>query len=774
MIDVDPDQGNGLTEHVSSEDYARAERLLPWNASKLVFGLEIDPHWIAGADSFWYRGTASNGIRFVRVDPGSGSRTPAFDHVRLAAALSRSTGTPYTAQRLPFSDIEFVEDEKAIQFDAGDTRWICDLSTYECRRGEVVKEVPPGAARSPDGRWEVFVRDYDLWVRSVEDGKERPLTKDGESGYGYGAPLASPLVASGLAEPENPVAIWSEDSNRLVSCRIDQRQAKHLHLVQSVPKDGSTRPRLHTYVYPLPGDDTVPLSEIWCFHPERGSAIKAAVDPLPILYHGYPLNANSVRWSKDGSRVHLLTRDRGFQAYRLWEVDTETGNAHVAVAEHAERGIDPYILWASVNIRILGNGREVLWYAQRDGWGHLYLYDGESGKLVHQLTSGSYNVAAIHHVDEVGRWVYFSAIGREEGRDPYYPHLYRVRLDGSEPELLTPEDADHSVRFSPSGRFFVDTFSRADRPPVTVLRSSTGTEICNLERADVESLMATGWHPTERFMAKARDGMTDVYGVILRPSTFDPSVRYPVIDYIYAGPQTNVAPTSFAGSPPSWDERRANGGSAFWQAQALAELGFVVVMVDGLGMPGRSKAYHDVTYRKLGDGGIEDHVAAIRQLGDRYPHLDLSRVGIYGHSAGGYASAHAILSFPDFYKVCVSTAGNHDHRLDKAGWVERYMGLPVEEHYREQANQTIAGRLKGKLLLMHGEMDENVHPASTLVLVDALIRENKDFDLLIIPNRPHRLDDDPYFVRRRWDYFVRHLLGAEPPAGYQISGTDGR
>jgi dipeptidyl aminopeptidase/acylaminoacyl peptidase len=373
------------------------------------------------------------------------------------------------------------------------------------------------------------------------------------------------------------------------------------------------------------------------------------------------------------------------------------------------------------------------------------------------------------HLDETGRWVYFTAVGREPEQDPYYSFLYRVSLDGGELELLTPEPADHAISFSPTGRFFIDTHSRVDLPPLSVLRAADGTLVRELQRADIESLRATGWQTPERFVAKSRDGVTDVYGLMLRPSDFDPAKSYPVIDYIYGGPQVNVVPLTFAQSSPFSESDRPHRGYAFWHAQALAELGFVVVMVDGLGMPGRGKAFHDVTYRNLGDGGIADHITALRQLGDRYRFLALERVGIYGHSAGGYASAHAILAFPEFYKVCVSSAGNHDHRLDKASWVERYMGLPVGDHYREQANQTLASQLQGKLLLIHGEMDENVHPASTLVLVDALIAANKDFDLLIVPNRPHRLDDVGYVIRRRWDYFVRHLLGTEPPRGYRVA-----
>lgn len=760
--------GEHATLAVTWEDYARAERFLPWNAAKLLHGVEVTPHWIDDGDTFWYRTTGEDGAHFVKVDPETGTREPAFDHVRLAAALSATSGTACDAGNLPLAEVEFAPGGQQFRFDLGETRWTCDLTTYACRRAERDSAPAVDVSRSPDGRWDVFVREDNLWLRSVETGEERPLTEDGFPGHGYGATLTSPLVSAGLAEPDSPVAIWSPDSRRFVSCRIDRRDTQDFHLVQSAPKDGAIRPRLHSYAYPLPGDEDVPLFEVWCFDIHGESGVKAALPPLPMLYYGSPLNPTWLWWSGDGGKVFLLTRDRGYHGYRLHEIDTTTGVARPVVEERAERGIDPYLLWAAVNIRVIAGGEQVIWYGARDGWGHLYLYDTERGELLRQLTAGPYNVADILHVDEEGRWLYFTTVGREHGRDPYYPHLYRVSLDGSEPELLTPEDAAHAVTFAPSGRYFVDTFSRLDSPPTTLVRGAAGEQMCELERADIDALLATGWQPPERFTAKARDGITDVNGAIFRPSRFDENRTYPIIDNIYGGPQVNQAPTSFADAAGSGGPTRSGRGRGFWHAQALAELGFVVVMIDGLGMPGRAKTYSDFSYRNLADGGVPDHIAVLRQLGDRYPYLDLSRVGIFGHSAGGYASTRAIFTYPDFFKVCVSSAGNHDHRLDKAVWVERYMGLPVGDHYREQANQSLAHQLQGKLLLIHPEMDENVHPASTMVVVDALIKANKDFDLLILPNLSHYCDFDPYFVRKRWDYFVRHLLGTEPPAGYRI------
>lgn len=745
--------------------YVRAERLLPWNATRLTSDLVIKPRWIDSDDRFWYRLKTLKRIEFVLVDPGKGRRTPAFDHVRLAAALSQASGTPCTAEQLPFKEIEFCNGGQSIVFDIAESsssgRWNCNLVSYACERIGDTPQKSTDAVRSPDGQWDAFTRDNNVWLRSLLNGEERAITQDGETNYDYGEVLLSPLTSAGIEPPPPPVIIWSPDSSRLLFCRIDQREAPQFHLVQSLPKDGGIRPHLHSFAYPLPGDESLPKAQLVFADLNSGTLTEVDIEPLPLQYHGSPINPNWVWWSADSRSIYLVRLGRGYLRYDLCAIDAATGAARVVVTEESERGIDPSLQRGKLSVRVIADDSQVIWYSQRDGWGHLYLYDAATGELLHQLTTGSYTVSQVEYVDEAASMVYFSALGREADRDPYYAHLYRVSLDGSEPELLTEEDADHSVTLSPSGKYIIDSFSTVKQPPVTVLRAADGSKTCELEKAEIDALVAVGWRVPERFCAKARDGSTDVYGVIFRPSDLDATWQYPVIDYIYGGPQVTQAPTAFA------DAARGRE-SNFWQAQALAELGFIVVMIDGLGMPGRSKAYHDVSYRNLGDNGLADHIVALRQLADRYPYFDLSCVGIFGHSAGGYASARAMFTCPDFYKVAVSSAGNHDHCLDKATWVERYMGIPVEEHYREQANQTLAHNLKGKLLLIHGEMDENVHIASTLVIVDALIKANKDFDLLIMPNQPHACTSHPYFVRRRWDYFVRHLLGVEPPAGYQI------
>ena len=421
--------------------------------------------------------------------------------------------------------------------------------------------------------------------------------------------------------------------------------------------------------------------------------------------------------------------------------------------------LEPHINSWSHHWRVLGDGAEVLWSSERDGWNHLYLYDGATGEVKRRLTSGKWVVRDLARVDEESRAVYFTAGGREAGRDPYLRHLYRVGMDGGEVTLLTPENAEHAVDFSFSGRFFVDTYSRADTMPVSVLRrSDDGEVVMELEKADIERLLATGWKWPEPFKGKARDGQTDIYGIIWRPSNLDPSQKYPVVELIYAGPHGSFVPKTFR--------------AYLNMSQAIAELGFISVQIDGLGTNHRGKEFGDFSYENLGDGGIPDHIALMRQMAEEYPYIDLDRVGIWGGSAGGYGSTHAILMHPDFYKVAVSTSGNHDHRMDKASWNEMWMGFPLDDHYIQQSNVTNAHRLEGKLFLAHGELDDNVPVSATLQVVDALIKANKDFDLLIMPGRFHGLGG-PYFNRKRWDYFVEHLLGVEPPAGYEIGAGNG-
>ncbi|MGD2217444.1 MAG: DPP IV N-terminal domain-containing protein [Gemmatimonadales bacterium] len=738
------------------EDYQRAERFLRPSVDSLVLNERVAPNWIAETDRFWYRRELPDGKQFLLVDPDQNTRDPAFDHERLAAGLSEAVAdTQYVGTDLPFDEFEFVEEKAAIRVEADGAEFVCDLTDYACEKREPEEE--PEERRleeeSPDGKWVAFLEDHNVYVRSVETNEVIQLSDDGVEGYDYTEYLPSTpdMVQEGTIDIEIPVAaMWSPDSRRIFSYRLDRRSARTFTVVQSSPED-RLRPIAYTYYYALPGELGLTRAEPVIFDVTQRTSVAVQTEPVNLLYYG-PLWYPGFKWSEDGQRVYFPYVERGFGRVELREADAETGTVRTVVSEHGE----PYVDAFNWSLEILGDGAEVVWSSERSGWRHLYLYDGTSGRVKNRITSGPWVVRWIEYVDEETRQLYFVAGGREEGRDPYLRHAYRVGLNGRGLRLLTPEHADHDVRFSPTGSYFVDSYSRVDLAPVSVLRrSSDGTVVMELERADIERLLATGWRYPEPFKGKARDGETDIYGIIWRPSNLDTTKTYPIVEYVYTGPHSFHVPKGF---------------SAYREgSQAIAELGFITVQVDGLGTNGRSREFNSFSYKNLGDGGLADRIGVIREMAARYHYMDIERVGIWGHSAGGYDATRAILTHPEFYDVAVSSAGNHDHRMDKAIWVEQWMGSEVGDHYVEQSNVTQAHRLEGKLFLIHGELDNNVHPASTMQVVDALIEANKDFDLLIVPNRYHGLNN-PYVNRRRWDFFVRHLLGVEPPDGFEIGG----
>lgn len=740
---------------VTRTDYERAEQRLPWNAEALVSNESVDPHWIdsqgAGEDEqFWYRHELEGGgSRFRVVNPVTAAARPAFDHEQLASSLSEATRRNYQPDHLPFDSFSFT-GEGEITFSFNDKRWVCSLSGYSCAP-KTQEERRPGA--SPDGQWVAFVEEQDLHLRSQETGAEHRLTTDGRERYAYATPLPSPstLVAQDTTalEPQADVN-WGPSSEQFVTYRIDARGATRMSLIESSPDD-RWHPRTYTYVYPLGGDERVPMAKLYIFNAETQEQIEIDAPPVPMLYYG---GGPYLNWSEGGERLYFMRRDRDSQRIRLIEVNANTGTTTTLIEERSttEGPVDPHM----TSMEMIGGGEEILWRSERDGWSHLYLYDGKTGELKRQLTEGEWVVRSIVHVDEEERQVFFLASGREEGYDPYLRQLYRVNLDGSNLTRLTPEQAGHDVSFSPEGTYFVDTYSRINEAPVTVVRRSLdGSVVYQVAKANLSQLHASGWVPPRTFTVKAADGHTDLYGVMWYPSDFDPTRSYPIVEQIYTGPHSFHVPKTFG-------EFRTH------QSQAMAELGFIVVMVDGRGTGRRSRAFRNYSYENLG-GVYGDHVAAIRQLAERHTYLDTSRVGIFGHSAGGYDSAHAILTHPDFYKVAVSSSGNHSHRMDKAWWNELWMGYPAGEHYESQSNMAAADQLEGDLLLVHGELDENVPPTATMKLVDALIEANEDFDLLILPGEDHGMRDNPYFIRRRWDYFVKHLADETPPEEFQIA-----
>jgi dipeptidyl aminopeptidase/acylaminoacyl peptidase len=760
------------------------------------------------------------------VDAEKGTRLPAFDHAQLAAALTKALEQPVDARRLPLERLAWAETDAGWRFTAsgkhwrvtpagdrvepaelgsspagslphlesahptehtGDETWITlvnqtdaavevfwldpenqrkhyatippggrhrqhtfaghvwlvtdtggkPLAAFEARQheGEALidarSRLKPGAepkpkraaspSTSPDGKWQARIRDFNVRVRNLENGEEFALSSDGNADEAYSDRWH-----------------WSPDSRKLVVLRVRQGEDRKVTLLESSPRD-QLQPKLHTLAYAKPGD------RIDVAKPQLFDLVAERQVPVSDTLFSNAWSISEVRWLPDASRFTFLYNQRGHQVLRVISVDARSGEAHAIVDEQSRTFVD---YADKLFLHFLDSTSELLWMSERDGWNHLHLYDAQTGHVKNQVTKGEWSVREVERVDEQNRQVWFRAGGIRPGQDPYYVHLARVNFDGSALTVLTEADGTHETEFSPDRRFFLDRWSRVDHPPVTELRrASDGTRVCELERADWNALLATGWRAPERFTAKARDGQTDIYGIIIRPGQFDPARRYPVIEEIYAGPQGAFVPKAFGLQT---------------RPHALAELGFVLVQIDGLGTSYRSKAFHDVCWKNLGDAGFPDRILWLKAAAAKYPWLDLNRVGIYGGSAGGQSALRALLAHGDFYKVAVADCGCHDNRLDKIWWNELWMGWPLGPHYEEQSNVTQAHRLQGKLLLTAGELDRNVDPASTMQVVNALIKADKDFDLLIVPGAGHGVGETPYATRRRMDFFVRHLLGVEP------------
>jgi len=769
-------------------NYSRAEQLLNWHTTLLVSGDEVAPQWLPDGNRFWYRNKTGSGAEFVLIDPVRNTRALVFDNARLAAAMSTARDTSYEPNKLPFRTFKFGNDgrnEREIEFTANRKRFVCDVGAYRCTVGDSLpSEVP--FVLSPDKLTEAFISKHNVWVRPkaacavapAEKGgrsagcDSTQLTTDGVDYWSYGLTMPRPneLVRP---QPRRPQIRWSPDSKKLVVHRTDERGVAMMPYISFT----SQRPKLYQQPYALPGDTIVPKPAFHIIDVATKGNLAVALSPRANQLSVTGSARDSV-WGEGSDRVYVTYFTRGSKSAYLAEVDARTGASRILARDTSKTFVeigpstsDPTSWY------VTKDGKDIFWWSERDGWAHLYRLDGSATgqvaaagdggttglvveKVKNQVTSGAWAVGAIQYVDETAKQVYFTARGREAGRNCYYAHLYRVNYDGSGLTLVTTEDGHHDIRFSPSGRYFVDTYSRVEKPPVTVLRSIDGRVVRKLEEADVSRLSAIGWRPGQVFTVKARDGITDIHGVIYLPPNIDSTKKYPIVDHIYPGPQV--------GSVGSWSFK--NGGEPF----SLAELGFVVIQLDHLGTPFRSKAFHDNYYGNFGDNGLPDHIAAIKQLASRYPFIDIERVGIFGHSGGGFASTDAILRYPDFFKVAVSGAGNHDNRSYNIYWAEKYQGLLSRDTLRKtdnfetSANKTLAKNLKGKLLLMHGDMDDNVHPAMTIQMVDELIKANRSFDLIMAPNRAHGLNE-PYFIRRRWDYFVQHLMGATPPDNYEIT-----
>lgn len=615
---------------------------------------------------------------------------------------------------------------------------------------------------SPDGKRAVFIRDWNLWVRDVGTGQERQLTTDGVKDYGYATDNA------GWASSDRAMVLWSPDSKKIATSQQDERKVGDMYLVETPMTNAAgaknPHPTLKEWKYPLPGDSAVAMLRRVIIDVDAGKVIPLQ---LPPEYHratlGDNISMNDYNWSPDGSKLALVSTSRDHKSATFRVADAATGAVTTLFDETVPTQFESRTGW-----RVLWPTNEIIWYSQRDNWGQLYLYDLNTGKLKRKITDGEGPVTRIDRIDEKTRTLWYAANGREKGQDPYLSHLYRIGLDGGTQVSITPDDGDHSTQISPDGKYIVDTYSKADTPPVVALRDADGKLVMPLEKADISKLLATGWKPPILIKVKAADGTTDLYGQMFVPTNLDRSKKYPIINNAYPGPQSGSV-GSRAFSPARGDK------------QALAELGFVVVSIDGRGTPGRSKSFHDAYYGAMGrDNTVPDQVAGMKDLAKQYPYIDIDKAAMWGHSGGGFITADAMFRFPDFFKVGIAESGNHDQREYEDDWGERYQGLLTRnadgsDNYDIEANESMAKNLKGHLLLAHGTMDNNVPPYNTLLVADALIKANKDFDLLMLPNQPHGYGNmSNYMMRRRWDYFVKYLLGAEPPHEYEIKNPGTR
>jgi dienelactone hydrolase len=743
---------------LSADDYARAERFMSYDTAPLVDHAVQKVDWLDDS-AFWYVDHDASGDHFLKMDVTTGKATPLLDQARLAAALGKVSDKSVDASKLPVRSYQVMAGGR-IDVGLRSKHYVCDLAAVEAScvdRATLVKTGKEPGALSPDKKSEAFIRDWNLWLRDVASGKETRLTTDGVENFGYATDNA------GWKHTDSAIVEWSPDSKQIATFQQDQRKTGEMYLVST--KVG--HPKLEKWKYPLVGDKDVTMIERVIIDVAAKKMVRLQMPPdqhrsslCDDVSCGPDGGWDDVKWGADGKTLAFVStsRDHKHEWFRI--ADTNSGKVRTVFEENVPTYFESGN--GAVNWRYLSETHEAIWFSERNNWGNLYLYDLNTGKLKHAITNGDGNVTEVLKVDPTTRTVWFRGVGRTNGVNPYYQQFFKVSLDGGKPVLLTPEAADHTVTLSPDGKAFVDAYSNPVTPPVTVLRSSLdGRKLADVATADISRLKAAGWVPPIPFTVKGRDGKTDLYGMMFKPANFDASKKYPIIDYIYPGPQTgSVRGRSFS--------------AARGDHQSLAELGFIVVAIDGMGTPWRSKAFHDAYFEHVEDNTLPDQVIGLKELGKKYPWIDLDRVGIWGHSGGGNATAGAMFHYPDFFKVGWAESGNHDNRNYEDDWAEKWQGLLVTDkdgktNYDAQANQSFAKNLKGHLMLTYGTLDDNVPPSNTLLVVEALIKANRNFDMIAIPNVHHGYADaTPYITRRRWDYFVQYLAGNTPPVEYQL------
>lgn len=717
------------------EDYNRAYALREKYNAKHVLYAGVVPHWVDQTSAFWYVRQTEKGKEYVKVDAASKKRTALFDQQKMASALTEKAGREINAYNLPLQNCRLNISLDTLRFQLDGKFWAYSIKNNRLldegaipSRGkerhwmEVDDEKEGRPVTSPDGKWTAFIKNDNVYVREVATGKEKQLSQDGTLSNYYSSYIQ-----------------WSPDSKSVVSCRIRPVEKRYVYYVESSPAD-QAQPKLHKQEYAKPGDEL--RFKVPCiFEVESGRRL---IPSTELFSHQYELSGPM--WNADSKAITFEYNERGHKVYLVLEMSAVDGSVRTLIEDKEEK----YVNYPRIYRNYLGDGKRIIWSSERDNYNHLYLYDRATGKPLNQITKGEWYVRGVQHVDEANEVIYFSANGMKKGEDPYLIHYYKINFDGSNLVELTPEEGMHQCWYSSDYKYLVDVYSKVDQAPIAVLRDAKNGKIrMQLDKADISALLANGWKAPEVFSAKGRDGKTDMWGVIYRPSNFDPSKKYPVIEYIYSGPGDQYVPKTFS--------------SYNWWMTSLAELGFIVVQVDGMTTSFRSKEFEEVCYKNLKDAGLPDHIAWIKAAAQKYPYMDIDRVGIFGCSAGGQESTGAVLFHPEFYKAAYSACGCHDNRMDKIWWNELWMGYPVDESYSACSNVDNAHLLSRPLMLVVGELDDNVDPASTMQVANALIKANKDFELVVIPGAHHTMGED-FGEHKRYDFFVRHLMGVTPPS----------
>lgn len=717
----------------SVNDYMQADSLSD-HFNKKVFHSVQKVNWVEGKHIFWYSTLTPQGKEFWTVNADKLSKEKIFETDNLVRQLSELIKKPVKNEEFSPVDAKLSADGKLFSFQMDTLLFEWIRTKNELKKtgtkhpdnpvrywGDRAEDHTGPPVKSPDRKWLAFIRDNNVFVKDSLGRNQIQLSFDGSAGEYYSSEL-----------------FWSPDSKKLAGTKVRAEIPHYIYFVESSPSD-QFQPKLQKRYYPKAGD-ALPISSPALFDLETKKQID--VDGTPFMNQ---FTLGNINWRKDNRAFTFEFNQRGHQRFQVVEVNATSGKCKVLIDEKSETFID---YSSKLTRRDVNDGKEIIWTSERDGWNHIYLYNGD-GILKNQITKGEWVVREVVNVFDSTRKILFTASGRNPGEDPYLLHYYMINFDGSNLVELTPEQANHQASFSKDYRFLTDNYSRVDMPPTLVLRDAVNAKVLmTIEKCEISELYKTGWKMPEVYSSKGRDGKTDIWGMIYRPTNFDPSKKYPVIEYIYAGPHSSFVPKSFSASYKSY--------------AALAELGFVVVQIDGMGTSNRSKAFHDVCWRNLKDAGFPDRILWIKAVAQKYTYMDTTRVGIFGGSAGGQNSTGAVLFHPEFYKVAVSSCGCHDNRMDKIWWNEQWMGYPVGPWYAENSNITNAYLLKGKLMLMVGELDDNVDPASTIKLCDALIKADKDFEFVILPGMNHTGGGN-YGERKRRDFFVKYLLGAVPP-----------